>query len=215
MENITALTKQFESVGIIALVPGELPNTRLLEIADALLASPILAVQIVPNGPNTLDTVKAFRERAGDNMLVGLDRVETLVELYDAIEAGAQFASSGGDFHLPLFAYAKKNDFMFIPTVHSPGQTMLCSRAGALWQKIRDDIDVDGLEGMLERSAEMNYEPRYIINQIETGNIEAAFETGAKMVCVNDIYVDEDQPMSDIILRAREARSIWLSISAE
>lgn len=210
MTTIDSLSTQFETVGVIALVPGELPAERVLEVADALLASPILATQIVPNGPSTLDTVAAFRKRAGDNMLVGLDRVETLIELNDAIEAGAQFASSGGDFHLPLFAYGKKHDFMYIPTVHSPGQTLLCSRASAVWQKIRDDIDVEGLEGMMERSAELNYNPRYIINQIPIDNLDAAFDAGAQLVCVNDIYLDAAQPMSDIIIRARQARSIWL-----
>lgn len=214
MTTIETLTKQLETVGLIALVPGELSNDRLLEVVDALLASPILAVQIVPNGPNTYDTVAAFRKRAGDNMLVGVDRVETLIELNDVIAAGAQFASSGGDFHLPLFAFAKKQDFMYIPTVHSPGQTLLCSRANAQWQKIRDDIDVEGLEGMMERSAELGYSPRYIINQLSIDNVDAAFEAGAQMACVNDIYLDDDQPMSDIILRARRARSLWLTASS-
>lgn len=211
MTNQATLSTQFSTIGIIALIPGELPDNRILEVADALLAAPILAVQIVPNGDNTLDTVRAFRKRAGDNMLIGLDRVETQDDLLNAIEAGAQFASSGGDFHLPLLAYAKKHDFTFIPSVHSPGQTLLAYRAGSQWQKIRDDIDVDGLEGLLERSAEIGYQPNFIINQIEIDNVEVALEIGAKMVCVNNIYLDHDQPMSDIILRARAARDIWLA----
>ena len=210
MTNSNPIFTQFSTLGIIALIPSELPDHRILEVADALLAAPVLATQIVPNGDNAFDTIQTFRQRAGDNMLIGLDRVETLDELKAAIKAGAQFASSGGDFHLPLLAYAKKHDFAFIPTVHSPGQTLMAYHAGARWQKIRDDIDADGLEGLLERSAEIGYQPNYIINQIETGNIDVALEIGAKMVCVNDIYLDHDQPMSDIILRARAARRIWL-----
>jgi hypothetical protein len=35
------------------------------------------------------------------------------------------------------------------------------------------------------------------------------------MVFVNDIYTDEHQSMADIISRAREARRIWLTFSAE
>ncbi len=199
------------TIGVVALIPGQLPFERVVEIADALLAAPILAVQVVPNGDSTGDTLRALRKRAGDHMLVGADRVESVAELNGAIEHGAQFASSAAEFHLPLIAAAKQQDFLYIPTVHAPGQTLMAYRAGSIWQKIRDDIDVEGLEGLLERSQMVGYRPQYIVNQIEIDNIPFAVEGGAKMVCVNDIYLDENQPMSDIILRARAARDEWLA----
>lgn len=211
MTSENSLEFDLATIGVVALVPGELPIERVHEIADALLASPILAVQVVPNGANTLDTLAALRQRAGEHMLVGADRVESNAEIDGAISAGAQFASSAAEYRLPMLAYARKKNFLYIPTVHAPGQTLMAYRAGSHWQKIRDDIDVEGLEGMTERCEAAGYHPKYIINQIEVDNVAAAFEAGAKMVCVNDIYVDEDQPMSDIILRAREARAAWLA----
>ena len=210
MSNIISISKQLETVGVIALIPGELPHNRVIEIADALLAAPILAVQIVPNGNSTLDTLQTFRQRAGDHMLVGADRVESMLELKAVIDAGAQFASTSGEFEIKMIGYAKKNDFMFIPTVHSPGQTLMSSKVGCQWQKVRDDIDVEGLEGMMERSHAIGYRPKYIINQISLDNIDAAYEAGAAMTCVNDIYLHDHQPMHNIITRARQARQIWL-----
>ncbi|MGB1251609.1 MAG: hypothetical protein ACPG8W_13410 [Candidatus Promineifilaceae bacterium] len=215
MTNIESISQQLDTVGIIALVPGELPHNRVIEIADALLAAPILAVQIVPNGNSTLDTLQAFRQRAGDNMLVGADRVESLAELQAVIDAGAQFASTSGEFEIKMIGHGKKNDFMFIPTVHSPGQTLMSSKVGCQWQKIRDDIDVEGLEGMMERNHAIGFRPKYIINQIALENIDAAYDAGARLTCVNDIYLGPDQPMHDIITRAREARQIWLDSRAE
>ncbi len=210
MDRLT-LSTAFDTLGVIAILPGELPNDRVIEIADALLAAPILAVEIVPNGPATLDTVQTFRQRAGDNMLVGAARVESAAELDAAIAAGAQFASSMADFNLPLLAHAKKQGFFYIPTVHSPGQTLFASKAGSIWQKIRDDIDVEGLEGMTERAEMAGYRPKFIINQLDSDNITFAAEAGANLVTINDIYLGPDQPQSDIITRARAARSAWLN----
>jgi 2-keto-3-deoxy-6-phosphogluconate aldolase len=206
------IEEKLQKIGLIVLLPGELPRETLVEIVDALLASPVEAVQIVPNGPNTIDTLQTFRQRAGDNMLVGADRVDTVEELHAVMQAGAQFASSLAEFHVPLLSYAKKNDFLYIPTVHSPGQTLLASRAGSVVQKLRDDIDVEGLEGLIERSEMANYAPCFAINQIATEFIDAAYDGGARIVCVNDIYSGEGQWIGDIITRARTARRIWLEL---
>lgn len=213
MNNEITVAEQLDTVGVVALLPGELSHERVHMVADALLAAPILAVEIVPNGASTLDTVEAFRKRAGDNMIVGAGRVESAAQLTAAINAGAQFASSTYDFHLPLMSAARKQNFLYIPTVHAPGQALVAYRGGSRWQKIRDDIDAEGMEGMQERLSIVNYGVSFIINQLEIEHIEAGFEAGAKLVCVNDIYVDENQPMGDIITRAREARRKWLAIS--
>jgi hypothetical protein len=202
---------QLDTVGVIALLPGELPERRILEIVDALLAAPVPAVEIIPNGPRTLDTLETLRRRAGDLMLVGAGRVESLEELDAVMAAGAQFGSTSADFSLPLLAHARKHNFLWFPTVHAPGQTLIAARAGALWQKIRDDLDVEGLEGLQERADMAGYPVRYIVNQISADDVDAARAAGASLVCVNDIYTDADQPMADLITRARTAMRLWES----
>ncbi|MCO5196293.1 MAG: hypothetical protein M9941_00780 [Anaerolineae bacterium] len=194
-------------LGIIALVPGEIPTNQVIAVADALLASPVEAVEIVPNGPNTLDTLDVFRRRAGQNMLVGAGRVETVEQLAAVIDAGAQFASSSADFMLPLMAAAKKRHFLYLPTIHAAAQALLAHRAGSLWQKIRDDVDAESLESIQER---LPTEISLIGNQIPLDFIDAALESDLRLVCVNDIYLDAEQPMADIITRARAARQMWL-----
>jgi hypothetical protein len=198
--------------GIVALLPGELPQQRVIEIADALLAAPVAAVEVIPNGPNTADTLRTMRQRGGELMLVGAGRVEDEEQLDDVIAAGAQFASSAADFKLPLMAAAKKRDFLYIPTIHAAAQSLLAHRAGSRWQKIRDDVDAESLESIQERlPAEINL----IGNQIPLEFIDACLESDLRLVFINDIYVDSQQSMADIISRAREARQAWLHFSAE
>lgn len=201
----TTIRDRLDGLGIIALLPSELP--RLFEVADALLASPIEAVEIIPNGPSMRETVAAFRQRGGSHLLVGAGRVESVAELDSAIDAGAQFASSAAEFRLPLLAHARRRDFLYIPTVHAPGQALIAARAGALWQRIRDDIDTEGLEGLMERTGDT---VKYIINQVSVDYVDACFESHAALVCVNDIYVGPHQSMRDLIQRARDARRQYL-----
>ena len=203
---MSTLASQFDRIGFIVLLPGELPIGRALEIADALLAAPVNAVEIIANGPHTLDTLAAFRQRVGAQMLVGAGRVESIPDLEAAQQAGAQFAASAAEFHLPLVGHARRRQFFYIPTVHAPGQTLIAHHAGCIWQKVRDDIDVDGLEGLQARAPEV----KYIINQIPIAHMAAAYAAKAYAVTVNDIYLGEQQSMADLIRRARRARRAWL-----
>lgn len=208
------IASKLAQAGFIVLLPGELPPRRVIEIADALLASPAAAVQIVPNGPNTLDTLSAIRKRAGDHMLVGAARIETGPELGAAISAGAQFASSAAEFNLPLLADAKKRSFLYIPTIHAPGQMLVAHRAHCPFLQLRDDIDVEGLEGLQERAEMIKANPTFIINQVELELQDACYEAGANLVTINDIYQHDTQSMADIITRTRQARTTWLEYSA-
>ena len=207
------IAERLAQAGFIVLLPGELAPDHVLEIADALLAAPTAAVQIVPNGPNTLDTLKAIRERAGDHMLVGAARIESEQELAAAISAGAQFGSSAADFNLPLLAAARKADFLYIPSVHAPGQMLVAHRARSPFLQLRDDIDVEGLEGLQERAAMIKADPCFVVNQVDLVNLDAVYDAGAGLATLNDIYMHPQQPMADIITRIREARAIWLEFS--
>ncbi len=212
LDNIPAhyVSEIFAEAGFVVLLPGELPAGRVLEVTDALLAAPVAAVEVIPNGPHALETVATIRQRAGRHMVVGAGRVESVAGLEAVIQAGAQFASSASEFRLPLMAWAKRADFLYLPTVHAPGQTLVAHKAGCIWQKVRDDIDVEGLEGLQARAPAV----RYIINQISLTHTASALEAGARLVCVNDIYQDEQQPQRDIIRRARTARRAYLSLLA-
>jgi hypothetical protein len=202
------LVQRLTDSGIVVMLPGVLPANRTLEIADALLASPIEAVEIVLTEPEALETVAAFVQRARGEMLVGVGRVESAEMLTAARQAGADFASSAAEFRLPLIAQAKRDGFLYIPTVHAPGQTLIALRGGAHLQKIRDDIDTEGLEGLQERTGGR---VKYVINQMATEFIDAAVESGASVICVNDVFTGPQQPMGDIITRARQARRLWLT----
>lgn len=202
--------EHLKTTGIIATITSEIYNDNLLEVADALLASPILAVEIVRDSPVTAYAIQQFRERAGDNMLVGVYGAENPDQMAMFAEAGAQFASSQWDFMLPMIAKAKELDIVYLPTIHSASQSLMATHAGCPFQKIRDDIDIEHLEPIQARITETPYQSHLVFNQIPLEFVDAAFESDAAIVCINDLYTGKDQPMSELITRARQARDTYL-----
>jgi len=59
------LARKLLSAGIIGLVDGDFPSDEILEIGDALLASPTLAVAVIYSSPRALQSVATLRARGG------------------------------------------------------------------------------------------------------------------------------------------------------
>ncbi len=85
------LARQLLGVGIIGLLDGDFPPDEILELGDALLASPVLAVAITYSNPRSLQAISILRERGGEHMLVGATNICTAMDASVAVNAGAQF----------------------------------------------------------------------------------------------------------------------------
>jgi hypothetical protein len=64
MTNLQTLDK-LKNAGIVVALPGDLPLAAILPIADALLASPILAVDVAFGGDELPQLLHDLRQRAG------------------------------------------------------------------------------------------------------------------------------------------------------
>ena len=75
------IVEKLKEAGIVVALPGNLPLATILPIADALLASPILAVDVAFGGDELPQLLHDLRQRAGDKLLIGVSEVETAVQL--------------------------------------------------------------------------------------------------------------------------------------
>ena len=64
--NIEMTVEKIKSGHIIPIVRGDFSLDNLLEIGDALLASPVTAMEITLNTSNALEAIARLRERAGE-----------------------------------------------------------------------------------------------------------------------------------------------------
>jgi 2-dehydro-3-deoxyphosphogluconate aldolase/(4S)-4-hydroxy-2-oxoglutarate aldolase len=109
------LAQQLLGIGIIGLLDGDFPSDEILEIGDALLASPVLAVVVTYSGPRSLQAISILRERGAEHMLVGATNICTAMDANLAVNAGAQFLIS------PYFDHATSACAHALRTLYIPG----------------------------------------------------------------------------------------------
>ncbi|MGL4651213.1 MAG: hypothetical protein ACRC1H_17535, partial [Caldilineaceae bacterium] len=103
--------------GLVACLPLERPIDELLEVGDALMASPVFVVALGAGSGATSAALAEFRARYGGNMLVGGWRVRTPAECRLVLAGGAQFVIGE-----PLTAIADlcaASGVFYLPTVPS------------------------------------------------------------------------------------------------
>ncbi|MEX1020739.1 MAG: bifunctional 4-hydroxy-2-oxoglutarate aldolase/2-dehydro-3-deoxy-phosphogluconate aldolase [Litorilinea sp.] len=200
--------------GLVAIVRGNFPTDKLLEIGDALLAAPVLVMEITLNTTGALEAIELLRKRYGDNMVVGAGTVRTVAQLRDAIAAGAQFSVSP-NLDLETLELAQNADVLHLPGVFTPTEAQTAFAAGCKYVKLFPS-DVMG--------------PRYLkairaplddIGFIPTGgitpeNVGDYIRAGAVGVGLGSALVTgPDQGADDLIRRARAIRSAFQDAKGE
>ena len=118
---ISSTVAQLKENGIIPIVRGDFSAQKVLEIGDALLASPVLAMEVTMNTPGALDLIEMLRARFGDHMLIGAGTVRTVTQFNDAVAAGAQFTLAPG-FRPAVVEAAQTKEILHIPGVFTPSE---------------------------------------------------------------------------------------------
>ncbi len=186
-----------------------MPVATLLEIGDALLASPILIMQVTLNCDAALGAVTLLRERFGEHMLIGTGSVQCVDHLHDAIAAGAQFTMSN-TLDLPTVEQALAEDFLHLPGVNTYAEARLAQQAGSkmVGLNVDDDRGPQLLQTVRSLLSEIEYMP--LVGASDFCVREYRF-AGAAAVCVSgSLVTGPDQPMDDLITKARRLRSAWL-----
>ncbi|MCP5097744.1 MAG: hypothetical protein GY943_19530, partial [Chloroflexi bacterium] len=95
------IIKQIKMAGIIASLPGDMPLQSILQVADALLAAPVLGVEVSMQDEQGVQIIADLAKRADGKMVIGAEGVETAVQAQSALDAGAEYISSSRlDFDL-------------------------------------------------------------------------------------------------------------------
>jgi 2-keto-3-deoxy-6-phosphogluconate aldolase len=86
-----AMTDRIAAQGVFAVIRCRAPLAELLEVGDALLATPLTVLAIAPGSREPWAAIAELRARFGHNMAVGAGLLSTQAEVTAALAAGAQF----------------------------------------------------------------------------------------------------------------------------
>ena len=199
--------------GIVAIVRGDFPAQKVLEIGDALLAAPVLVMEVTLNTPGALELIQMLRARFGENMYIGAGTVRTANQFNAAIAAGAQFTVAPG-LNPAVVTQARKADILHIPGVYTATEAETACAAGSRLLKLFP-ANIGGPAYLKALRA-----PLDDIQFVPTGGIgpdnAAAWATaGAAALGVgSSLVTGPHQPMADLIQRARALRQAWESDNA-
>ena len=104
-------------------------RAALIEIADALVCAPALAVSVVFDHAEALEAVHTLLDRTDGRMLVGMSKIESVWDVIDAARAGAAFAL-GPEFQPGVWKQARALDLLYIPGVFSHAEVQAARDAG-------------------------------------------------------------------------------------
>lgn len=206
--NISSTVAQLKQNGIIPIVRGDFSAQKVLEIGDALLASPVLAMEVTMNTPGALDLIEMLRARFGDHMLIGAGTVRTVAQFNDAVAAGAQFTLAPG-FRPAVVEAAQTKEILHIPGVFTPSEIEEAWAMGCPLLKLFP-ADFGGPAYLKAVRAPLNDVALVPTGGVSADNAAAYAKAGAVALGVGSCLITgPDQPMSDLITRARSLRSAW------
>jgi 2-dehydro-3-deoxyphosphogluconate aldolase / (4S)-4-hydroxy-2-oxoglutarate aldolase len=194
--------------GIIPIVRGDFSAQKVLEIWEALLASPILAMEVTMNTPGALDLIEMLRARFGENMLIGAGTVRTRAQFDDAVAAGAQFTTAPG-VKPSIVQRAQECDILHIPGVFTPSEIEEAWSLGCPLLKLFP-ADFGGPAYLKAVRAPLNDVALVPTGGVSAENAGAYRKVGAAALGVGSCLITgPNQPMADLITRARALRSAW------
>ena len=208
--NIQQTADRIKLGRIIAIVRGDFALDKLLEIGDALLAAPVLAMEVTLNSRNALEAISILRKRADDNMLVGAGTVRTTEQVGAALNAGAQFLISPG-FVSDVTALAREKDILHIPGVFTPTEAETAVATGCRMLKLFPS-DLAGPAHLKVWRAPLDDIDFVPTGGINANNIGQYARAGAAAVGVGSSLISgPEASMAEIISAARAMQAAWES----
>lgn len=210
MAEAQTIRARLAGAGIIASLPGDLPLQRVTALADALLASPILALAVEHQGDlaQTTAVIGDVRRRAGAEMVVGAGGVAAPAEMAACLAAGAQFISSPR-FDSDLQARCEAESVAYLPSVISLFAVQAAQDAGC--RLVR--VVTGGADGAAYVHTLRHALPGSVIivaGPITPEQVAAYVRAGAAALMPGSaLFTGPAQPMADLITRARRLQQAW------
>lgn len=209
----TSIERSIERVkqlGIIAIVRGGFPMADIIEMGDALLAAPVLVMEVTMNTPGALDAIQTLRQRYGDNMLVGAGTVRTAAQVEAAVDAGAQFIVSP-NFDRASVRKSHQRGVLHLPGVFTGTEAQDAFAAGCSLVKLfpADLVGPAYVKALRAPLDDIGFVPT---GGIGLDNIGEYAKVGAVAVGVGSSLIPkpgQDWSNAEIITKARALRAAW------
>lgn len=187
------------------MMPDIFPLSDLIEMGDALLASPILALEIQLAGGEGLEAVIELRHRAGQHMLIGIGGIETISQTEMALRADPHFiTTSGFNFDIAKHLIRAEKPYTCEAATLDKAKTALKSGCSVL--------KLHHLDPAQTKPLQIEYPETLLIptTGVTLDNISDYINAGITTVGVSEAIISRALPtMAHVITQARRWRTAW------
>lgn len=196
-----AIAAQIVTNGLVAQLRADQPVALLLEIGDALLASPVLTVAVSMHHPEAATLLQAYTERYGNHLLIGAGNITTVAEGISALTAGAQFLCTSR-YATELHHHALRCGALYIP----PATTAAALPALAL---MAVQMATLAAAAYLDTPPAID-PPAILINDVTAEMLPQCAAAGAGAVEIGHLlFPTAEWSMPSMIRTARRLRQLW------
>jgi Entner-Doudoroff aldolase len=205
----TQVATQLKGAGLLALLQGNFSLSEIIEMGDALLAAPVLALEIDLENSHALEALAELRHRAGPQMLIGAGGIQSARQLRLALAAGAQFTAAP-TFNPLLVRCSQAQDRLHLPCVSSLPEAQEAAAAGCRQLKLLCP-EQTGPALLQQYRAALPAVDFIAAGEIAPENLAAYIQAGAAAVAVSRTLIAEPYcSMASLISAARAFRAAWL-----
>jgi 2-keto-3-deoxy-6-phosphogluconate aldolase len=207
MTNSHTLSK-LKDAGIIVALPGDLPLATILPIVDSLLASPILAVDVAFGGAELPQLLHDLRQRAGDQLLIGVSGVETAVQHQSLQNSPIDYISSTR-LDDDLLASCEASGVFYLPGVISAWAAQAAQQkgCGAIRLRTGGPTGADYVRAIREVQPDLDL---IVETELAVEDVRKYRQAGAAALLVGaPLFNGPRQTMADLITQARTFNRAW------
>jgi len=202
------IIEKLKEAGIVVALPGDLPLATILPIADALLASPILAVDVAFGGDELPQLLHDLRQRAGDKLLIGVSGVETAVHLHTLQHSPIDYISSVR-LDDGLLAGCRERGLAYLPGVISVWAAQAAQQKGCASIRLRTGgpAGADYVRALCAVQPDLGI---IVEAELHPDDVTGYRQAGAAALVVGaPLFSGPTQTMADLITQARRFTQAW------
>ena len=180
-------------------------TAQVLCLAEQLVGTRLNSIEVASNSPAAMESIAALHREFGNELHVGAGTVLTLDLAKRAIDAGAEFMLSPVMFERDIFALARENQIVTVPSAFSPSEIKRMFDMGADIVKVFPAGQL-GPEYVKAVQAPLGKLPLMVVGGVTVDNVQAYFDKGATYAGIGSGIFDPE----DIV--ARNASKLAASV---
>ncbi len=195
------MLRMIQRAKIMVILRGDFRG-KWTEIADALMDGGLSVMEVTYGCPDAVEGIKAIKDHVGDRMLVGAGTVMTVVEVDQAVAAGAQFIVSPNT-DADVIARSVHHDALPVPGAYSPTEIALAHKLGGALIKVFPSMPI-GPSYIKNLRGPMPNIPMICTGGITIENALEFLNAGADAVGLTGALVTDDVHQFGGLARLRE-----------